>query len=266
MNTVSSKLNAAVVIPTYTNTKGLQDTLDHLKHIGPYPVIVVNNNPENSLTDIPQLDPFNVITEKKNMGFAKAVNDGAAEAIKRYRPRYIVVLNDDVIFSHDWIHECIHEMEKQGWVATTPILKRPDGSIENVGYHVLKYGKIRLETDVNYGGRIDGITAAAMVIDADTYYEADGFDESFFAYLEDVDLCLRLTEAGKTFGVTKSAEVTHLGQQTSAHMSKIKAQLDYNNWNKLIKRHWTTNDKFMHFPSLILERFRNISGMMKANK
>lgn len=265
MNTQSSKINAVVVIPTYTNTRGLQDTLKYLNHVGPYPVLVVNNNPDNSLTNLPEIDPSNILTEKKNEGFAKAVNDGCNEAIRRYRPNYLVILNDDVIFHHDWIHECIRTMHKNGWSATAPVLKRPDGSVENVGYRVLKQGKIDLETDPASGRRIDGITAAAMIIDIETYFLTDGFDETFFAYLEDVDLCLRMTKIGKTFGITKTAEVTHLGQQTSNQMSRKKATLDYHNWNKLIARHWTPTDRVKHMPRIFLERLRNISGILKSS-
>lgn len=264
MNTHSSKLNAVVVIPTYTNTRGLQETLRHLNHIGPYPVIVVNNNPENPLIDLPEIDPSAVLTEKKNQGFAKAVNDGCNEAIVRYCPQYLVILNDDVVFSQDWIHECIRVMHANKWSATAPVLKRLDASIENAGYRVLKHGKIALERDANSGRRVDGITAAAMVIDVETFVLIDGFDESFFAYLEDVDLCLRMTKIGKTFGVTKTAEVTHLGQQTSSRMSRQKAILDYKNWHKLIKRHWSTGDRIKHLPHIFIERLRNISGILKA--
>jgi GT2 family glycosyltransferase len=264
MSTRTSKTDAVVIIPTYTNTQGLRETLNCVKTLGKYRVIVVNNKPDNVLTDIPALEPTDILTEPKNEGFAKACNDGANEAKNRYSPGYFVFLNDDVLFQKDWIAECVKEMEKNEWDATVPVLEKPDGSIENVGYRVLKQGKIELLTRSAGGGPLDGITAAALVIKAETFQELDGFDETFFAYLEDVDLCLRLTEVGYSFGVTKTASVTHMGQQTSSKMSRRKATLDFKNWIKLINRHWSREEKMKYFPQIFSERMRNLSGVIKS--
>ncbi|MBI1863335.1 glycosyltransferase [Candidatus Microgenomates bacterium] len=263
MNTKSSPTDAVIIIPTYTNTAGLKDVLSCNKTYGNYRVIVVNNNPINSLNDLPEIEVSDILTEPKNAGFAKACNDGAGEATTKYHPRYLVFLNDDVTYATDWIKTCIGEMKTHKWSATVPRLIRPDGTIENVGYIIKKNGRTKLLTEPSKGGP-DGITAAALVIDTDTFKELDGFDESFFAYLEDVDLCLRMTKAGKTFGVTHSAAVTHMGQRTSSKMSQKKAMLDFKNWIKLIARHWSREEKLKYLPQIAIERLRNLSGVIKS--
>lgn len=270
MSIRNSRPDAVVVIPTLNNTEGLRHVLVDLDKHGGYPRIVVSNDPNNDLSELKRISDHNLFTEPENQGFAKAVNDGVKEAIKLYNPKYIVVLNDDVKFDSDWIRTCIETMEQNYWVATAPILKRPDGSIENIGYGILPQGKIELVTDIKLiedsvcGRGIDGITAAALVMDTDAFMQLDGFDETFFAYLEDVDLCLRMERVDMMFGVTPHAEVTHMGQQTSSKMSKKKAWLDFRNWNKLIARHWTLGDRFKYAPIIFLERLRNLSGVLKA--
>lgn len=264
MNTAVSKNKIIIIIPTYSNTEGLKETVSCIRTIGAYPVMVVNNNPDVILADIAELSETTVLTEQTNVGFAKACNDGSAEAIRVFDPDYLVYLNDDVFFTNDWIQECIAEMNTHGWSACAPVLKKPDGTIENVGYRVLIQGRVELETNIKSTRRIDGITAAAMVITRETFELTDGFDETFFAYLEDVDFCLRLKGIHKTFGVAKSAEVVHKGQETSKTMSKKKAQLDYNNWKKIIRRHWTDHEKIRYAIPIFVERMRNLSGVLKA--
>lgn len=271
MSTRNSRPDAVVVIPTLTNTEGLKHVLVELDKHGGYPRVVVSNDPNNDLSELKRISEHNLFTEQKNQGFAKAVNDGVTEAIKLYNPTYIVILNDDVKFDSDWIKTCIETMEENGWAATAPILKRPDGSIENIGYSILPQGKAELVTDItkiheSVSGRgIDGITAAALVMYTDAFMQLDGFDETFFAYLEDVDLCLRMERIGMSFGVTPTAEVIHMGQQTSSKMSKKKAWLDYKNWKKLIKRHWSLSERFKYAPAIFLERLRNLYGVLKAS-
>lgn len=265
MSTELSKHKIVVVVPTYSNTEGLKQAARCLTLYGNYPLVVVNNDPLSNLTDIPELKEAVILTEDKNEGFAKACNDGTIEAIRVFDPEYIVYLNDDVTFDRDWIKECIDQMTRHKWSACAPVLKKPDGSIENIGYRVLVQGRVELETDLKSTKPIDGITAAAMVITREIFELTDGFDETFFAYLEDVDFCLRLKRINKTLGVATSTYVTHAGQQTSKKMSRTKARLDYTNWKKIIRRHWSDHKKLKYWWPIFIERMRNLSGVIKAN-
>ncbi|MEK7070570.1 MAG: hypothetical protein AAB966_02080, partial [Patescibacteria group bacterium] len=85
-----------------------------------------------------------------------------------------------------------------------------------------------------------------------------------FAYLEDVDLFLRLKKAGKKFGVTKNSVVFHAGQATSSKNSVKKAYLDFRNWVLLIGNNYTPSEIISNFPSIALERMKNAWGIVKA--
>ncbi len=232
--------------------------------------VVLVNNLKASLHDTIDVSSYNlkivVVDQGRNTGYAKAANDGAKSARDLWAPEYLVFLNDDLRFTTEWLSDCIDSIEKKKWFATTPLLKKPDGTIENVGYKVLPEGKV-LELQATGNGlqeSIDGLTGAALVINARDFFLMKGFDERFFAYLEDVDLFLRAKKNGKKFGTTVSSFVVHQGQGTSSNMKVMKAWLDVKNWYLLIYKHWKREDYLKHEVDIATERLRNISGLLKS--
>lgn len=262
--------NISFIIPTLNNTAGLKDLLADLAETYTDERVVIVNNRKGSLRDLVDTTVYKlqimILDQGKNTGFAKACNDGAKAAREPWDPQYLIFLNDDIRFTTEWLSDCIDSIEKKKWFATTPLLKKPDGTVENVGYKVLPVGKI-LELQATRNGlqeSIDGLTAAALVIDAKDFFLMKGFDERFFAYLEDVDLFLRAKKNGKKFGTTTSAFVIHQGQGTSSGMKVLKAWLDVKNWYLLIYKHWKREDYLKHGVDIATERLRNLSGLLKS--
>jgi len=265
MSTKNSHSNIACVIPTLHNREGVLQLITDLKEYHPStPVIVVNNNRDSfpATMDHPSLI---VIEEKRNTGFAKACNDGARAAEKYFHAKYLAFINDDIRFSQPWLNECTEEMEKRKWFATTPLIKQTDGSPENVGYRVLPQGKVLLTKSLNGNSSdLDGLTAAALVVRQDVFEKLHGFDERFFAYLEDVDFFLRAKKHGYRFGTTQSVSVVHRGQGTSSSMPVRKRWLDLRNWYLLMFKNWDMQTLMKYFPQIFIERLRNLSGLLKA--
>ncbi len=248
----------AIIIPTYSNTEGLNHLLHDITVVygKDVPVIVVNNG--RTPLDV----KADVINQGKNTGFARAVNDGAQYAIHKYKTGILVILNDDISFDTDWISECILCMSANHWDITAPVLMRGKMA-ENYGYRVLKKGKVDLvtqESDTN----IDGLTAAALIMHAPAFVYLKGFDERYFAYLEDVDMFLRIKKTDLKFGLCRKARVYHYGHRTSKRMPIRKAWWDLRNWIFLIQRHWTREDLRRYGKDIVLERLRNLSGFCKA--
>ncbi len=269
MSTKNSQPKFVFIIPTLSNKSGLENLIQNINNFySDIPVIVVNNSANKELGT--QLHVRGVknrlvfINQDVNTGFARACNDGAKRAAELFRPKYFVFLNDDTLFTQDWLKKCLLTMEKNKWVATTPLLTDLKGRIENVGYTVLPYGKVRLIKNAQNKEKIDGISATALIFQAEQFVQLGGFDERFFAYLEDVDLFLRAKKKGFRFGVTKSASVHHEGQKTSVKMQSKKAWLDFRNWILLIAKNWSREDLIKYFPKILLERVRNFSGLIKT--
>lgn len=267
MNTENFQSEWAIIIPTYSNKEGLTQVLHSLvEHEGNGPVVIVNNN-QNRVINSELLNETHhlniiVIDEHANYGFAKACNDGAEAAERHFNPDYYIFLNDDITFIKPWIKTCIMQMKKKKWVMTAPLLKRADGKVENYGYKVLSIGKV-LEYKEHHTP-IDGLSAAALIIERAAFTTLKGFDEKFFAYLEDVDLFLRAKKKNYLFGLTESVSVIHHGQQTSSRMPLRKSLLDMRNWWYLLLKHWSINEVVKNLPGIFIERLRNISGVIKS--
>lgn len=269
MNTKNYQNNHVFIIPTFTNTAGLIKVLKLLNEYNQSnKVIIVNNNKKQNLNEVLPLKEIKnkivIIDQNKNTGFAKACNDGAKKADELYDPDFFVFLNDDVLFKNDFTQSCINFMSIKKWEAGSPILIKSSGKIENVGYKVLPFGKIQLITSEKSTEKIDGLSATALVIKKATFNRLHGFDEKFFAYLEDVDLFLRAKKLNIKFGVCKNSKVIHKGQETSSKMSVKKAFLDFKNWILIISKNWSREDLVKNLPEIILERGRNLWGVVKA--
>jgi len=278
MSTKNFQHKIAFIIPTLNNTEGLKDLLGDISEQYADAHVVLVNNRKGSLHENVDVTTYKLqivaLDQGRNTGFAKASNDGAKKARELWSPEYVIFLNDDIRFTTEWISDCIDSMEKKKWFATTPLLKKPDGTVENVGYKVLPEGKVLEIRDMDSANSpqarstirdsLDGLTAAALVIDAKDFFLMKGFDERFFAYLEDVDLFLRAKKNGKKFGTTNGSFVIHQGQGTSSSMKVLKAWLDVKNWYLLIYKHWKREDYLKHGVDIAIERLRNISGFIKS--
>lgn len=259
------KINLSVIIPTLNNVKGLKYLLNYFKD-KPYTVVVIDN-------------------KKKNLGFAGAVNKGA----KDVKTKWMLILNDDIEFNEVYkvfkvhkvykeknkIEKIIEFAEENNLDAVSPILVNPNGEVENYGYKVLPYGKVELikknntnDTNfyanaANYANRkIDGITAACLLIRTNVFKKLKGFDESFFAYLEDVDFFLRFKKAGYKMAISDNIKVLHNHMTTSKTMGNFKARQDMINWWRLYFKH---KDRFKFNLKFIVERLKNVSGFLKAS-
>ncbi len=238
---IQTKLS--VIIPTLNNSKGLEYLLNYFKN-KPYKIAVIDN-------------------KKKNLGFAGGVNKGA----KNIKTKWLLILNDDIEFYDEVsINQLIEFAEKNKMDAVSPILINPNGEVENYGYKVLPYGKVGLVKSVKSvksveSVQIDGLTAACLLVKTQTFKKLNGFDESFFAYLEDVDFFLRFKKAGYKMAISENIKVIHNHMTTTKTMGNFKARQDMINWWRLYFKH---QEKFQFNFKFILERLKNISGFIKA--
>lgn len=257
--------NLTVIIPTLNNAKGLQYLLSYFKEKS-YKVVVVDNS-------------------KKNLGFAGGVNKGAKEA----KTEWLLILNDDIEFGRvhkvykvnkvhkdNTIEELIKFAEKNNFDAVSPILRNPDGKVENYGYKVLPIGKVKLFNEFSEFNELDGMTAACLLVKTEVFKKLGGFDEKFFAYFEDVDFFLRLAKLKikptrfsrrftppqpARFAICPDIEVLHNHMTTTRTMGNFKARQDMINWWRLYFKH---PEMFRLNLGFIVERLRNVSGYLKA--
>jgi GT2 family glycosyltransferase len=295
----------SIIIPTLNNISGLKYLLSYFKDKR-YQVIVVDNDPRHEKNGYIAIllncygKRLIYLPQKRNLGFAKAVNLGA----KYVKTKWMMILNDDVEFQvkneklkvksyssklkikQNPIDQLINIAEEKNLDALSPILINPDGSVENYGYKVLPYGKVELIRNFNNqipnskqilnskfkipNSKIDGLTAACLLIRSKVFKKLGGFDEKFFAYLEDVEFFLRLSldsfhslgvAQDKSFGIAYDIEVLHNQMTTAKTMGSFKAKQDLINWWRLYFAH---PDKFKFDLRFIIERLRNVWGLLKS--
>ena len=204
-----------------------------------------------------------VDNRKKNLGFAGGVNKGA----KYIKTKWLLILNDDVKFyDNTSIKRLIEVAEKRKLDAVSPVLENPKGKVENYGYKLLPIGKIKLVKEFSIFNlqfsNIDGLTAACLLIRTSVFKKLKGFDEKFFAYLEDVDFFIRFKKDGYKMGIAADIEVLHNHMTTTKTMGNFKARQDMINWWRFYFKH---PEKFRFDWKFIIERLRNISGYIKAS-
>jgi len=156
-----------------------------------------------------------VVTHLINTGFAGACNDGAARA----GGTYLVFLNNDTVPEPGWLEALVnHADEHPAAAAVGAKLLYPDGTVQHAGVvigqdrnpHHVYQGFPGTHPAVNRSRRFQVVTAACMLVRADAFRQAGGFNTGFRNGHEDVDLCLRLGEAGYDIRYCHEAVVTHL--------------------------------------------------------
>lgn len=152
-----------------------------------------------------------VIANQSNRGFGAANN----QALKESRGRYIVFLNPDTTVEPGSLAGMIAWMDAHHEVGLAgPRVLNPDGSRQDsVSY---RYPGHRLGgADLGrLPGEIACVLGACQIASADLLKQIGGFDEDFFLYGEDQDICLRIRKRGLEIGLINEAVIMHHGGQS----------------------------------------------------
>lgn len=272
-------MKLSVIIPSYKGQSLLQHSLPYLcralDKISSSEIIIIDNGSKDStLPFLKHHYPDIRVKElETNYGFTKAVNTGITMA----KGEYVLILNNDCHVSKGSVSALLTFLEKnQDIVATQPIVKKPDGSVENIGYVVhLKKGKAAVIKDKHLvpafdnatiwqTGLVYGLSGACLMARRSIFKKVGNLDEQFHSYLEDVDFFIRLARMGYQYAPCLDAVVTHKHMSTSAAMKGYKEWHDMTNWVRIIKKNYPLSFIFSHILSLGMERLRNINGWVKS--
>lgn len=250
---MQSKL--AVVILNYNGIKHLETYLSSvLKFSNPYHVIVADNGSTDDSISFLQTNFHNIeiVQNEENGGFAKGYNDALKKIEGRFE--FYLLLNSDVEVTENWIEPLLSVMDNKVVAACQPkILSYQNktkfehagasGGFIDIDYFPFCRGRIFETTEIDSGQydyplEITWTSGAAMLIRAELFHSVGGFDEHFFAHMEEIDLCLRLGKKGYRFACNPASRVYHLGGGTLAYNSSNKVYLNFrNNLFMLVKNH-----------------------------
>lgn len=214
-------LLTSIVIPSRNNTRFLISCLESIynQSVQNFEVIVVDNGSiaDLSLVVKPRFPSAQVVRLEYNAFFCRSVNIG----ISRSRGRYLALVNDDTEFSPNWLENVLKTFSvhpNAGSVASKIMSLRKKGYIDSVGDHLLPNGRAgnRGWGELDSGqydvtSEVFSAAAAGAVYQREFLQEAGGFDESFKAYYDDVDLGFRLQLLGYPCVYSPNAVMYHFG-------------------------------------------------------
>jgi GT2 family glycosyltransferase len=194
-------------------------------------IVVVDNgscdNPErisHRFSDV-QFLPF-----KENLGFSKAINLATREC----KSDYLAIFNPDTILLNDFFEEVLEYLKENREVGVVgPRIFETDGKVQGSARRFptiwsFAFGRKSPLTRLFPNNRIsrreflcfcedrdqeievDWVSGACMVLRREAYEAVGGFDDTFFLYWEDTDLCKRIKETGRKIVYYPKAEIEHI--------------------------------------------------------
>jgi GT2 family glycosyltransferase len=261
-------MNVAVVILNYNGEKYLEEFLPSVTSCsGNANIWVVDNcSTDNSLEFLKSNYPdINIVVNKENGGFAKGYNDG----LKQIEADYYVLLNSDVEVTENWISPCIELLESDPLIAAVQpkILSHKDKTVfEHAGaaggyldknFYPFCRGRIFDEVEKDEGQYNENVeifwaTGACLFIRAELYHKYGGFDEDFFAHMEEIDLCWRMKRNNYKVFCCGASTVYHVGGGTLNYMNPRKTYLNFRNSLYMIVKNYE-GSMFKLFVRLLID-------------
>jgi GT2 family glycosyltransferase len=195
-------MNVSVVIPNWNGRAWLPGCLAALarQELAPAETIVVDNGSTDGSAEYLREAGVRVIALHRNTGFAHAANRG----IEAAGGELVALVNTDVELAPDWLARTAGAVEDGVAAVACKMLDLADPSrVYDAGDVLRRDGACEqrgrfLPDDGRWDapGEVFGACAGAALYRRDAVLAVGGFDERYFAYLEDVDLALRLRLAG----------------------------------------------------------------------
>ena len=191
-------------------------------------VVADNGSTDGSVDWLKEHHPEVVLLEmKENHGYARGYN----LAVKQLTHPYIVLLNSDVEAAPGWLNPLVDFCETRPDVgACQPKL---GGFLDKYGYPYCR-GRIFFSIENDEGqydtpAEIFWATGACLFIRREVYLKAGGLDESFFAHMEEIDLCWRVKLLGYKIYTVPQSSMYHLGGATLSATEPRKTYLNFRN-------------------------------------
>lgn len=210
------------------------------------------------------------ITIDQPIGFARTVNLGWHWLLAHSNVDWIGTINDDVVLPTDFFDKLLSALTLLPIASLggiNPIILAPTGSIESAGIVIERRGKAIPLTTVHSSQpfQTDALNGACLFFPRSVIESVGVFDERFESYLEDIELSLRIRRAGLDLWVLPQLSIVHQGHATTVSLlGRRKAWLDTKNWWRIIFKYWIWQDWTTTGFSIVAERGRNLSGVMKA--
>lgn len=237
----------SIIIINYKTPDLSADCLHSLLTLGSAPdleIIVIDNaSYDNSASLLKDEfgDKIQLIENEKNLGFSGANNLAAKNA----KGEVLLFLNSDTILKEDIfprLKNLFIRDEKLG--AISPTLITLSGKEQEATYGkfptlkklVLRQIVKKDKEESNALIEADWISGCAMAVKKNVFDKIQGFDENFFLYYEDVDICKRIKEVGYKVAIDTKSSLVHLGG-ASLGLNRKRKEYYYASQDYYFKKH-----------------------------
>ncbi len=235
-------------------------------------VIVIDNGSADGSVEMirARFPAVTLLPISANLGFAKAANIGIAHALAGGADG-VFLLNNDTTVAPNTVARLAEQLagsEQIGVLSAKIFLTDQPGRLWSVGgvYHdhnAIDLGAGELDQGQFDHAQLDFVYGCAMLLSARMLYAIGGFDERFFMYYEDVDLCLRARAAGYAVALAPDAHVWHLGSRSTGAKPGLKLYYEARSRQLFYAKHLSGHERrrfysseFRYIISLTLQRLR----------
>lgn len=253
-------MDISIIIVNYKSREKLIACLDSISRSDltglNYEVIVVENNSGDDLSNL-NYSNLKLIVSPENLGMGGGNNLG----IKNSSGEYILISNPDIIFEVDTIKKLYEYFKADKNIGLIgPRLINPDGSLQ---YSCVRFPKIYIpllrrtaigllfpgildrysmkHLDHNQIQKVDWLLGACFMVRREEIADKL-FDERYFMYFEDVDLCRQINTRGQSVIYYPIVQVIHNHARQSASLPWYKALLK----DKIAREHLKSSFRYFH--------------------
>jgi len=209
------KKNKIVIVLVNYNTNG--DTIDCIKSIQksagvelPFIVLVDNNSKNAKGLECfkEEYSKLHIIYNEENLGFGRANNKGINWAQENIDFEYLLLLNNDTIVEPDSLYYLKEAFKKDCKIGITTSKTMYEGQRDIVWYgggfinckrgwpKIMDFNKTCSFSGANTSKYVSFASGCVMMFNKDSINKIKGFDQSFFMYCEDLELCMRAYKLG----------------------------------------------------------------------
>jgi GT2 family glycosyltransferase len=236
----------AVCIVNYNTCDHLRLCLRSVLVQRPDEIIVADNASTDGSADMVKTEFPSVkfIALNRNLGYGAAAN----RAVENCRAEHVLLLNSDTVVKTDALNILCQYLEAHDSpLVIGPRILNPNGMLQTSCFHfpsplhIFLYlsgffkliprlpilGKRTLQGISDPSPRVvPWVLGAALIFRRETFTSLGGFDESFFMYFEEVDLCQRLSTLGGQVHFVPAAEIVHTGG-VSTEPQRVRMTVQY---------------------------------------
>jgi GT2 family glycosyltransferase len=250
----------AIVILNYNGRNFLEKFLPSvIRYSSAYTVYVADSasNDDSVIWMRANYPQIQLIRLSNNHGYAGGYNRALAEI----KADYYVLLNSDVEVTPNWLNPMIQLLDEQPQIAACqPKLLAYDnktqfeyagaagGYLDWLGYAYCR-GRIFEHCEMDRGQYDTAVpvfwaSGACLFIRAELFHKMGGFDEDFFAHMEEIDLCWRLHIGGYQVYCCPKSVVYHVGGGTLPPSNPFKTYLNYRNSLAMLYKNLPSDQKW----------------------